>query len=186
MEVRSCDAIADVRRKLAASTAERTEATGLLEGSLAFVVGCSQWQREGADCRTLASLEALVGGFTPVSETAQLCRLGMADGGCHVIFVPRKVVSVEVQVCCGDEEKGTRQLRVPGTTRLSELSATLIKSLRQSSLADFAPSEFAHCSWTLSDATSSSSGSGDGLPRSSSQSSFGGASRLKLGRRLSE
>ena len=152
-----------------ACAAEQAEAMSLLEGSLAFAIECSLWQREGAGCRTLASLEHLLGGFAPVPETARLSRLGMADGGCHVVFVPKKVVSVEVQVCCGEEEKGTRQLRVPSTSRLSELSTILIRSLRQSGLPDFSPSDFAHCYWTLHDPKS-----GD-LQRSSSQSSFSGA-----------
>ena len=169
LEVRSCDSIADVRRKLVARAVE-AEATALLEGSLAFAVECSTWEREGAGCRSLASLETLLGGFSPVPETARLSRLGMADGGCHLVFVPKKVVSLEVQVCHGEEEKGLRQLRVPSTTRLSELSKILIRSLRQSSLPDFAPSEFAHCSWTPSSDPKSSR---DGLQRVS-QSSFGG------------
>ncbi|CAE7348595.1 tuf1 [Symbiodinium sp. CCMP2456] len=173
LEVRSCDSIADVRRKLVARAVE-AEATALLEGSLAFAVECSTWEREGAGCRTLASLETLLGGFAPVPETARLSRLGMADGGCHLVFVPKKVISVEVLVCHGEEEKGTRQLRVPSTTRLSELSKILIRSLRQSSLPDFAPSEFAHCSWT----PSSDPKSRDGLQRSASQSSFGGVAAM--------
>ena len=86
-------------------------------------------------------------------------------------------MSVEVQVWCGDDEKGPRQLRVPSTTRLAELSAVLIKSLRQSSLSDFTPSKFAHCSWTL---CSDPKGPSDGLQRSGSQSSFGGAPRLSF------
>lgn len=176
LEVRSCDSIADVRRKLVARAVE-AEATALLEGSLAFAVECSTWEREGAGpagCRSLASLESLLGGFAPVPETARLSRLGMADGGCHLVFVPKKVISVEVLVCHGEEEKGTRQLRVPSTTRLSELSKVLIRSLRQSSLPDFAPSEFAHCSWTPS---SDPKGSRDGQ-RSASQSSFGGVAAM--------
>lgn len=173
LEVRSCDSIADVRRKLVARAVE-AEATALLEGSLAFAVECSTWEREGAGCRSLASLETLLGGFSPVPETARLSRLGMADGGCHLVFVPKKVVSLEVQVCHGEEEKGLRQLRVPSTTRLSELSKILIRSLRQSSLPDFAPSEFAHCSWTPSSDPKSSR---DGLQRVS-QSSFGGVAAM--------
>ena len=74
--MRSCDSIADVRRKLVASATERGEANALLEGSLAFAMECSTWQRQGANCHALASLEALLGGFTPLSETARLARLG--------------------------------------------------------------------------------------------------------------
>mmetsp|Transcript_31253 Transcript_31253/g.72301 ORF Transcript_31253/g.72301 Transcript_31253/m.72301 type:complete len:722 (+) Transcript_31253:53-2218(+) len=171
VEVRSCDTVADVRHKLVGAAAERTEAMALLEGSLAFAVECSLWQREGRDCRTLRSLEDVLGGFTPVLETSRLARLGMADGGYHLVFVPRKVVSVEVQVFHGDDQKGSRQLRVPSTARLSELSAILLRSLRNNTFADFTPSEFAHCSWSLPVVS-------EELSRSASQSSFSGVATI--------
>lgn len=47
------------------------------------------------------------------------------------------------QVHLAEEFKGVRLLRVPSTLRLSELSAMLIRSLRQNALADLSPSEFA-------------------------------------------
>lgn len=171
--VRSCDTVAEVRlRLLAACGAEaRAEAEAALEGSLALAVDSELWQREGASIQSLASLEVLLGHFTPCPETARLSRLGMADGGCHLIFVTKRILSVEVQVHLAEEFKGVRLLRVPSTLRLSELSAMLIRSLRQNALADLSPSEFAQCSWRLYKP--------DDLPRSSSmssQSSFGAVS----------
>ncbi|CAK9036342.1 unnamed protein product [Durusdinium trenchii] len=143
--VRSCDTVAEVRlRLLAACGAEaRAEAEAALEGSLALAVDSELWQREGASIQSLASLEVLLGHFTPCPETARLSRLGMADGGCHLIFVTKRILSVEVQVHLAEEFKGVRLLRVPSTLRLSELSAMLIRSLRQNALADLSPSEFA-------------------------------------------
>lgn len=49
------------------------------------------------------SPQALLGHFTPCLETARLSRLGMADGGCHMVFATRRILSVEVQVHQGDE-----------------------------------------------------------------------------------
>ena len=47
------------------------------------------------------------------------------------------------QVHQGEELKGSRVLRVPSTLRLADLSAMLIRSLRQNAIADLSPSEFA-------------------------------------------
>eukprot|EP00435_Cladocopium_sp_Y103_P005516 s4546_g1.t2 len=148
--VRSCDTVADVRQRLlgSASSEMRAETETCLDGSLAFAVESGLWEREGGDCQSLASLEALLGHFTQCLETARLSRLGMADGGCHMVFVTRRILSVEVQVHQGDEWKCICPLRVPSTMRLSELSATLIRTLRHSGqLADLSLSEFAQCSW---------------------------------------
>ena len=49
------------------------------------------------------SPQALLGHFTQCLDTARLSRLGMADGGCHMVFVARRILSVEVQVHQGDE-----------------------------------------------------------------------------------
>jgi len=148
--VRSCDAVAEVRQRLlgSASSEMRAETETCLDGSLAFAVESGVWEREGGDCQSLASLEALLGHFTQCLDTARLSRLGMADGGCHMVFVARRILSVEVQVHQGDEWKCICPLRVPSTMRLSELSATLIRTLRHSGqLADLSLSEFAQCSW---------------------------------------
>jgi len=166
--VRSCDTVAEVRQRLlsASSSELRNEVETLLDGSLAFAVESSLWQQEGRDCHTLASLEVLLGHFTPCPETARISRLGMADGGCHMVFVTRRILSVEVQVHQGEDWKGVCQLRVPSTIRLSELSSILIRSLsNHSELAEVAPSEFAQCSWRPYS---------EELPRSSSSSSFTG------------
>lgn len=65
-----------------------------------------------------------------------------------MVFATRRILSVEVQVHQGDEWKCMCPLRVPSTMRLSELSATLIRTLRHSGqLADLLLSEFAQCSW---------------------------------------
>lgn len=90
-----------------------------------------------------ASFQALLGHFEPCPDSARLSRLGLADGACDLLFVPRPMLSVELQIVHNDELKGHRQLRVPSSMRLGELSYALIRSLRQSPLEDLAPSDIA-------------------------------------------
>ena len=135
---RSCDTVAEVRARLMASRPDSQ-----LEQCHVFALPNGLWQREGSGCHTLAALEALLGHFEACPETQRLSRLGMADGACELLLVPRRWLSVQVQVYHGEDFKGLRQLRVAGSMRLKELSRQLIRSLRQSPLEDLTPSEIA-------------------------------------------
>jgi len=154
---RSCDTVADVRERLLGATgANRSEAVVQLRGSQVFIVEKSSWRPDGGAClRSLEDLERLLGHFRPCSDAAKLSRLGIADGSGHLIFVPKLQLSVEIEVFNGSEEVGTRKLRVPSTTKLSELSFLLLRSLREKSLSGgFKPGEFSTCRWAFLSADS--------------------------------
>eukprot|EP00931_Biecheleriopsis_adriatica_P061012 TRINITY_DN36666_c0_g1_i1.p1 TRINITY_DN36666_c0_g1~~TRINITY_DN36666_c0_g1_i1.p1 ORF type:complete len:760 (-),score=142.32 TRINITY_DN36666_c0_g1_i1:8-1945(-) len=149
--VKSCDTIAQVRRKLLAACAvtARSDLETQLNGSQAFAIENSIWTTEGSGCNSLAALERLLGHFSPCPDEARLSRLGIADGGCHLVFVPKKQLLLEIHVHNGSEEVGVRQLRVPSLTRLAELSKMLVTNLCQNPIGNSTFSGCTSCRWSL-------------------------------------
>ncbi|CAE8648925.1 unnamed protein product, partial [Polarella glacialis] len=56
---------------------------------------------------------------------------------------------VEIEVSIGSDSVGLRKVRVPGTTRISELTQVLFRSIKERSLNPMGASEFASCRWSL-------------------------------------
>lgn len=153
----SCDTVAEVRGRLvsAMATAMREDSSPppgfQLRGSKVFAVDRASWLARGSEAKSLSALANLLGHFKPVSESARLSRLGVADGSGHLIFVPEELLLVEVVVHVGDAVLTRKLPAVPGTVRLVELAQLLAQSLREKPAKEFTISESKtiSCKWSL-------------------------------------
>eukprot|EP00928_Gymnodinium_smaydae_P031432 TRINITY_DN23065_c0_g1_i1.p1 TRINITY_DN23065_c0_g1~~TRINITY_DN23065_c0_g1_i1.p1 ORF type:complete len:881 (-),score=156.47 TRINITY_DN23065_c0_g1_i1:122-2671(-) len=153
----SSDSINEIRERVTASliAADYADVASQLNSSKVFAVDRSTWADGSSQSFTLAGLARVLGHFSPCSETARLSRLGLADGEGHLVFVPDPLLHVEVAVHVGGERRGTRNLRVPSTTRLSKLAKRLEHNLIQTPLAECPAIEHSQCRWAINSAAES-------------------------------
>lgn len=144
---------------MGAAKAVSAEAAAQLRGCKVFAVDTAVWAAGGTEVQSLGALARLLDHFVPLSENRRLSRLGVALNGCHLAFVPEQQLLVEIAVHIGSELRCTRKLRVPSTTRLSQLSRALEQNLRDNPLPNNPSLECGHCIWALADAED-----GDGKP----------------------
>jgi len=146
----SSDTIGEIRERFMGSVAiARADVAAKLRGSKVFAIDRSVWAASGEECSSLAALARLLGHFTPCSEGARLSRLGIADGGGHLVFVPEKMLLVEIEVQIGGEVPLLRKMRVPGSTRLMELMGLLERSLQEQPSPQRLAFEPGLCQWYL-------------------------------------
>jgi hypothetical protein len=147
----SSDTVAEVQeRVIGAIGSASAEAAARLRGSRVFAVDRAKWTSGGSAVDSLGALARLLGHFTPLSRGSRLSQLGLAKfANGHLIFVPERQLHLEISLHVAGDLRATRKLRVPSTTRLSQLCGILESDVHETPIAECPAVDFSHCYWVL-------------------------------------
>lgn len=147
----SSDTVAEVQeRVIGAIGSASAEAAAKLRGSRVFAVDQAKWALGRSMVDSLGGLARLLGHFTPLSRGSRLSQLGLAKyANGHLIFVPERQLHLEISLHVAGDLRATRKLRVPSTTRLSQLCGILECSVHENPIPECPAVDFSHCYWVL-------------------------------------